>query len=63
VIETSRETGRGRWGKVPDGTSTWPIAEARSWADWEDVAALAGPLPAGHDRRPTGVIAVVDVTR
>jgi hypothetical protein len=30
---------------------------------WEDVAALAGPLPAGHDRRPTGVIAVVDVTR
>jgi hypothetical protein len=62
VIGTSREVGPGHWEEVPDGTSTWPIADGGSWDDWEDFAALAGPLAVGHDRRPTGVLVVVDVT-
>ena len=61
VFGTSRETGRGRWEDVPDGTSVWPIAEAGSWDDWEDFAALAGPLPAGHARSTKGVLVVVDL--
>ncbi len=58
MIGTERETGRGRWEVVPDGTSTWPVAEVRSWDDWEDFAALAGPLPAGQQRSPRGVLVV-----
>ncbi|MGY1728445.1 hypothetical protein ACI79J_15870 [Geodermatophilus sp. SYSU D01062] len=63
VIGTDRETGRGHWEAVPDATATWPIAEGGGWDDREEFAALAGPLPAGHERSPRGVLVVVDVTR
>ncbi len=58
VIGTERETGRGHEEEVPGGTSVWPVAEGRSWDDWEDFAALAGPLPAGQQRSPRGVLVV-----
>ncbi|RBY97297.1 hypothetical protein DQ237_06995 [Blastococcus sp. TF02-8] len=61
VIGTQRKTRDGHWEDVPDGWSTWPVTDGGSWTDWEDYAALAGPLPHNHHRQPSGVVVHVDV--
>ena len=62
LIGTVRETLSRHEQEVSDETSSWPIVDGQAWADWAEFAALAGPLPAGHRRRPDGVVVVVDVT-
>ena len=60
VIRTRRKAGRHQWEENPDGTSVWPVADTGAWDDWEQYAALAGPLSPGQDRYPDGVLVVVD---
>ena len=61
VLTTVRRNEHGRTGRVPSGTSVWPVTGSDAWRDWEEYAALSGPVPAGHERGPAGVLVVVDV--
>ena len=61
LIELHRQVRLQHWAAVPELTTTWPMADGDEELDWEEFTALAGPVPAGHDRRPGGALVVVDV--
>ena len=61
LIELHRQVRLQHWEPVPELTTTWPMADGDDELDWDEYTALAGPVPADHERRPGGALVVVDV--
>ena len=61
LIELHRQVRLQHWERVPELTTTWPMADGDEELDWDEYTDLAGPVPGGHQRHPGGALVVVDV--